>query len=272
MKVKEIVEECKSMKAELFLIEGNIDVLKNKKLYERIKNKEILYIDADILYDNKFYISISYDYGKMYNMSYILIKRTKDGIVAVGDKAMSCISSFYPLRKYQIISLDATKVFKNDYFVVGFVGTAFVDIDNQCISIEEVIKKLINKTKTINDFIKEFDEIYRNMSYCKYTKEAQYSFYLVDKNNAYIYEFKIDNNDEEPKLVNNGFVFNTPLYREEPKINDTDNLEEIAEKFKNAIAHTHENQKRELGNTFSVSKESDVVILKFKGEKDDKTN
>ena len=264
MKVKELFKECKKMKAELFLIEGNVDILKNKKLYERIKNKEILYVDADIVDDNKFYISVSYDYGKMYNMSYILIKRTKEGIVAVGDKAMSYVSSFYPIRKYKTLSLDATKVFKNNYFVVGFVGTAFVDIDKKCIiSIEEVIKNLLNKTKTINDFIKEFDEIYRNMSYCKYTKEAQYTFYLVDKNNAYVKEFKIDNNDEEPKLVNKGFVFNTPLHREEPKINDTDTLEEIAEKFKNAIAHTHENQKRELDDTFSVSKESDVVILRF---------
>ena len=268
MKVYELGEECKKMKAELFLIEGKIDILKNKKLYERIKNKEILYVDADIVDDNKFYISVSYDYGKMYNMSYILIKRTKEGIVAVGDKAMSCVSSFYPLRKYQTLSLDATKVFKNDYFVVGFVGTAFVDIDKKCIiSIEEIIKNLLNKTKTINDFIKEFDEIYRNMSYCKYTKEAQYSFYLVDKNNAYVKEFKGEKTNQEPKRIENGFLFNTPLHREEPKINDTDSLEEIAEKFKNAIAHTHENQKRELDDTFSVSKESDVVILRFEGDK-----
>lgn len=267
MKVKELFKECKKMKAELFLIEGNIDILKNNELYKKIKNKEILYVDADIVDDNKFYISVSYDYGKMYDMSYILIKRTKDGIVAVGDKAMSCVSSFYPLRKYQTLSLDATKVFKNDYFVVGFVGTAFVDIDKKCISIEDVIKKLLKDTNTINDFIHKFDKIYKNMIYCKYTKEAQYTFYLVDKNNAYVKEFKIDNKDEEPKLVNNGFVFNTPLHREEPKINDTDTLEEIAEKFKNAIAHTHENQKRELDDTFSVSKESDVVILRFEGDK-----
>lgn len=272
MKVKEIVEECKSMKAELFLIEGNIDVLKNKKLYERIKNKEILYIDADIVDDNKFYISISYDYGKMYKMSYILIKRTKDGIVAAGDKAMSCVSSFYPLRKYQTLSLDATKVFKNDYFVVGFVGTAFVDIDEKCISIEEVIKNLLEKTKTIDNFVEEFKKIYNNMNYCKYTVEAKYSFYLVDKNSACVYEFKQQKSDENPKSVASGFLFNTPLNREKPDIKETDTLEEIAEKFKSAIAHTHENQKRELDDTFSVSKESDVVILKFKGEKDDKTN
>lgn len=272
MKVYELGEECKSMKAELFLIEGKIDILKNKKLYERIKNKEILYVDADIVDDNKFYISVSYDYGKMYNMSYILIKRTNEGIVAVGDKAMSYVSSFYPIRKYKTLSLDATKVFKNDYFVVGFVGTAFVDIDKKCISIEEVIKKLLKKTKTINDFIKEFDEIYRNMIYCKYTKEAQYSFYLVDKNNAYVKEFKGEKTNQEPKRVENGFLFNTPLYREAPDIKDTDTLEKITEKFKNAIAHTHENQKRELDDTFSVSKESDVVILRFEGEKDDKTN
>ncbi len=272
MKVKEIVEECKSMKAEVFLIEGNIDVLKNKKLYERIKNKEILYIDADILYDNKFYISISYDYGKMYKMSYILIKRTKDGIVAVGDKVMSCVSSFYPLRRYKTLSLDATKVFKNEYFVVGFVGTAFVDIDNKDISIEDVIKKLLKEIITIKDFVEEFKKIYNNMKRFIYFKNVEYSFYLVDKNSACVYEFKQQKSDENTKAIEDGFLFNTPLYREEPKINDTDNLEEVAEKFKNAISHTHENQKRELGNTFSVSKESDVVILKFKGEKNDKTN
>lgn len=267
MKVYELGEECKKMKAELFLIEGKIDILKNKKLYERIKNKEILYVDADIVDDNKFYISVSFDYGKMYNMSYILIKRTKEGIVAVGDKAMSCVSSFYPLRKYQTLSLDATKVFKNDYFVVGFVGTAFVDIDKKCISIEDIIKKLLKDTNTINDFIHKFDKIYKNMIYCKYTKEAQYTFYLVDKNNAYVKEFKGEKTNQEPKRIEDGFLFNTPLNREVPDIKEIDTLEEIAEKFKNAIAHTHENQKRELDDTFSVSKESDVVILRFKGDK-----
>lgn len=49
----------------------------------------------------------------------------------------------------------------------------------------------------------------------------------------------------------------------EPQIEKTDSLEEVAEKFKTAIARTHENQRKLLDNTFSVSKESDVVILKF---------
>lgn len=267
MKVYELGEECKKMKAELFLIEGKIDILKNKKLYERIKNKEILYVDADIVDDNKFYISVSYDYGKMYDMSYILIKRTKEGIVAVGDKAMSCVSSFYPLRKYKTLSLDATKVFKNDYFVVGFVGTAFVDIDYKDISIEDVIKKLLKDTNTIKDFGEEFKKIYNNMKRFIYIENAEYSFYLVDKNNALIYNFKYQNKNEDLKTVEDGFLFNTPLKREVPDIKEIDTLEEIAEKFKNAIAHTHENQKRELDDTFSVSKESDVVILRFEGDK-----
>lgn len=176
MKVKDIIKGLNLKKGELFLIEGDIDILANKNLYERIKNKEVLYIDIDLVNDCKTYISIIENYDKMYNMSYVLIYKNKEGIVAVGDKAMSIVASLFP-RRYKTLSLDATKVFKNDYFVVGFVGTAFVDIDKKSISIENVIKRLLKETKTIKEFVDKFDYICNNMEQCEYKKTATYGFF-----------------------------------------------------------------------------------------------
>ena len=99
------------------------------------------------------------------------------------------------------------------------------------------------------------------MSCCKYTNNAHYCFYLVDTKEALSFDFKIDGIVK--KEFEDGFLYNTPLYRKEPDIKENDSLEKITKKFQNAVARTHKDQIKMLDNTFSVSRESDVVILKF---------
>lgn len=266
MKVKEYVKKNKL--TNLYLIEDDyVDILSSKDIYDAYKEREITrfrtYGDCEIA------ISCLKTYDKITNMSYVLMYKNKDGIVAVGDKAVARVLNYEPY-KYEVLNLDAVKVMNNKKFVIGILGTGVIDYKHECRYISELVKKLTKKCKSVKSFIKCFNSIYKKACLPKCVESVEYRFFIADKNLMYDVRFK----DLKCTIYTKeeGLLCNVPSCYQDVAVFEFDPLYIISRKFQYAIAHTHENQKRELDDTFSVSKESDVVILKFKGEKDDKTN
>lgn len=257
MKVKEYVEKNKL--TTLYLIEDDyLDILSSKDIYDAYKEREITrfrtYGDCEIA------ISCLKTYDKIINMSYVLMYKNKDGIVAVGDKAVSRTLNCEPL-KYEVLSLEAVKVMSNKNYVVGILGTGVIDYKNKCTNITKIVKNIVKKKRSVKSFIKAFELIYKKACLPKCLESVEYHFYLADKDFIYNVKFKDLECLIDKKIE--GFLHNIPRYYQDVDIFENDSLELIARKFQNAIKLTNEKQKLMLDNTFSVSSENDKIIFRF---------